>query len=149
MVNEKGNFRSARFGGFNRYDVAEYIEKLSSERNKYKDKSLALEESVERLQKDVDFLTHRLADTVMQLEEAQKKATDEKIAVIDDTLAAITDFKSEFATAVSKISELSAAASDSTNQLSSYINSLPEKVIAVESQLDELVRNINPLSNEA
>lgn len=50
MEQEKGNFKSRVFGGFNRHDVIGYIEALAKERNDLKRENVALRGKVEALE---------------------------------------------------------------------------------------------------
>lgn len=50
MEQERGNFKSRVFGGFNRHDVIGYIEALAKERNDLKRENVALRGKVEALE---------------------------------------------------------------------------------------------------
>ena len=88
MANEKGNFRSSLFGGFNRRDVADYIEKLSAERNRYKAENSSLNETVEKLQSDIEDLNAQIKELSDKLEATRREPLGLHIAACEDAIAA-------------------------------------------------------------
>ncbi len=84
---EKGNFKGRVFGGFNRHDVIDYIEKLAGERN-----GLLLEN--QKLRGQVDALEERL-------EQAREQNPDEEVRTVaaealEDTRRVLEDVKASY-----------------------------------------------------
>lgn len=148
MTNEKGNFRSSLFGGFNRRDVADYIEKLSAERNKYKAKSESLEDKIEKMQDDIDLLTKQLAETVTQLDEARQEPLDLQLTAFEDAVAAVTDFRDIFSGAAAEIGALSISTNDNLSQLNAYLESIPITADETGAKINTIIDRLNQLKNE-
>ena len=82
---EKGNFKGRVFGGFNRHDVIDYIEKLAGERNDI------LREN-QKLQGRIDALEERLerAEDKRAAEEARSvaaKALEDAKGILEDVIS--------------------------------------------------------------
>ena len=97
MSNEKGNFRGQLFGGFNRKDVVNYIEKLAQERNMYKEKYEALSDEMEKLkeQPDSEYLLNCLSEMLsaedLEDEEAGEKEEESKKDELEQKASEIID----------------------------------------------------------
>ena len=70
MEQEKGNFKSRVFGGFNRHDVIDYIETLATERNE-------LSRENERLRGQVEALEERLEEVSQPAPEPEVQPEDD------------------------------------------------------------------------
>lgn len=82
MSGEKGNFRSRIFGGFDRQDVATYIERLSAERNELKSRCGELERKLEET-------TEQLRAAEENADEEARKAAEFKLSVVEDAVQQI------------------------------------------------------------
>ena len=162
MENEKGNFRSSVFGGFNRQDVANYIEKLSAERNRYKeesadlrDKADGLEDTVEQLKAQIEELENQAAELKAQLDEANAQVIKFKEPIIkavdtfDEVTLALNEFKSAFEADAKSAADLSAAASDSITKLCEYVGSIPVSAGAVCAKIDAVIEKLQQQKNES
>ena len=148
MTNEKGNFRSCLFGGFNRRDVADYIEKLSAERNRYKLENSSLKETAEKLQDDVDSLTARVAELEEKLDAARSEPLISQISACEEVVAAATSLKADLSDRTAKIIELSSTVDDDLAQIKSCLASLPEATDEACLKISDIIERLNELKHK-
>lgn len=148
MANETGNFRTSTFGGFNRQDVSDYIEKLSLDRNRYKDKSEELAEKVDTMQERIDELTKRLTEMESRLLEAQQPPTEKHAAIIEKTVTSMRGYKAALAEAAEKIGAFSVSMSDELIQLRSQVETLPQTLDKACSKLDRAIEKLERVNNK-
>ncbi len=85
MAKESGSFRGKLFGGFDRRDVSDYIEKIAAERNKYKKELNAMTGRVEELEQKLNAAEAEL-EISRQTEESRRLEFHEEAAGIARTM---------------------------------------------------------------
>ena len=115
MAEHKG-FRGRLFGGFNREDVAKYVEEVSAERNSYKKKCLEHEKCIEELQ-------------------AALSLANEELEVLRRDVLAETSEK--IAEAERKLHEVSTNVSQAAAQASEGFTKINSELISLSAVLDE------------
>ena len=148
MSNEKGNFRSSLFGGFNRRDVADYIEKLSAERNRYKAENSSLNETVEKLQSDIEDLNAQIKELSDRLETTCREPLGLHIAACEDAIAAASKLKTALSDKTEKIKELSESVDENLSQINKYLASLPSAADKACNKIGNAIERLNELKNE-
>ena len=161
---EIGSFKSKIFGGFDRKDVVNYIEKLAAERNKYKQQCSELEEEIRlkkekisqleeeieansakykrKLQEKTDEIVadyeKKLLETEAALACAKIEAQDKRAAEKDEALEAVSEASEKFAQAGSDAQLLCARISQDLKELTEKIDALPDVVESSHSRLEDI-----------
>ena len=169
MCMADGTFKSRLFGGFDRRDVASYIEKLAAERNSYIVKCRDLEQKREEYASEIDNLKadyeKKLSDQKSEFEaenEKLKKEYEEKISELEAEVALAniraeekrTKEKEEVKKLLQSVSErFESAGSDAqltcahmTEELESVRNTvekLPEILISSKERIEEIIEKID------
>ena len=102
MNENAGQFRTAAFGGFNRQDVLDYIEKLTQENQ---EKSLELERALER------------EETVRTQSEARFAEAEEQAAACEKLSEEVEQLRKDLAETQSALEEQTRLASDLQKQV--------------------------------
>lgn len=89
MSGELNFFRKRFFGGFNRQDVIDYVEKLARERNE-------LRLAKEKVEQDMQTITEESATLRSALEEAKLEANRNRTEALEAAIKTISDLESEF-----------------------------------------------------
>ena len=84
---DSGTFRSKLFGGFDRNDVANYIEKLAAERNDYIVECRDLEVKVQDLSDEIERLKAEFTEQLSSQEKAHEEQIEELTADYENKLA--------------------------------------------------------------
>ena len=110
MDEQKGNFKTQVFGGFDRHDVIDYIEKLAAQRNAYQKERDTLEQRRDELELENSALKGELADVKTRLQQAidgaqaaRQEAAEKALAIVNDAREACAAIRSDVAGSAKKV----------------------------------------------
>ncbi len=168
MSPDNKTFRRKLIGGFNRGDVIKYIESLAGERNDYKSRCAERDAQLEKIQNEYAELSDTVDSLRRELDEAQNRADEYKLSVLDSTekavdelfeqynivrydmdgaVARINSELSKVSETLSKMSEILDKGTSSIQVMSDYIDS--EKIsILSESKPIKLSNEIDAEDND-
>ena len=166
---DTGSFRGKLFGGFDRRDVASYIEKLAAERNDYIVKCRDLETRVNELSEEIEELkvnftdkekelitSHeaaiektkaeynaKLAEMEAALADASERAEERRTAERDAAAALLEELVESYGAAESDTQLLFSRVFEALESAGKKLNSIPEILSSAKERLSDIRNKIN------
>ena len=153
MGGENWKFKSEVFGGFNRRDVINYIEKLASERNELQKENERLSERISEMEKELldkssaDSATIAQLETELEMErtsarEAREIAAEGAEKIMGEFRSKYDEFREEMKTGLTNAhSELAKS--------SKYINRFWGMFETAGKRLSEMEQTVSSIRNHA
>ncbi len=166
---DTGSFRGKLFGGFDRRDVASYIEKLAAERNDYIVKCRELETTVNELTEEVVRLKEefsdrenelvnahaaeiekitgefeaKLAEMEVSLADANMRAEERRTAERDAAAALLDELVENYGAAESDAQLIFSRVFEDLEAVGKKLNSIPEILSSSRERLSDIREKIN------
>lgn len=145
LEQEKGNFKSRVFGGFNRRDVIGYIEALAKERNDLKRENGALRGKLEALEdrlaehasaEDADCATPDLPDQETLVRARVEEVLKNAHAALDEVRDAYRTFAGDVLQSADETDRELSAMSEKLTALRQALQEGEERLTALDTELD-------------
>lgn len=166
---EIGSFKSKLFGGFDRKDVVNYIEKLAAERNEYIVKCRDLEVKVQELEGKIEDIRSEYERKISEVQaeneskieeitsEYEMKLTEAEAAIVcanlkaeekrtterEEALKVLGDVVDRFEAAGSDTVLLCSRIVEDLKETANKIEGLPDIVVSAKERIDEIKSKIN------
>ena len=141
-----GNFRSKLFGGFDRSDVTSYIEKLATERNRYKKETEKHSETIEELNGRIDLLEERISALSEALDAAEAEARTAKESEEEYRRSALSQAESAVGKLKEKYEVLREEIVTAAVRLRTEMCDSGEKITGLAAQLETAEEVFSPLN---
>lgn len=145
MAQETEGFKRRLFGGFDKRNVVEYIEKLAEERNALQDERITLREENQALRERLSALEEQASAPVPEPSpeppappEREQSAPDPKRASDEDAREILTELKTRYDALCADIRINVSQTSSDVERLGKKITLLTEALEAAGRQLSEL-----------
>ena len=100
MSDATGRFRTSVFGGFDRGDVVDYLEKIAGERNEYKERAQKLEDDLNAEREDFGArlrnIEAELKTAREELDAAEKRAEEVRVSAVSDAVRILDELKDKY-----------------------------------------------------
>ncbi len=142
MDEQKGNFKTQVFGGFDRHDVIEYIEKLAAQRNAYqkeRDDLTALNEELagakSALEAELEQVKEELRSAVDGAQAARREAAEKALSVVGEARQACAAVRADVEESARKVRAELTVTAEAIGGITASLDAADQRFQAIAAEI--------------